>query len=331
MQAAEMFQVGPAEDSVRLIELTTPKEPNSKEILVKVIACPINPAEILLIEGKYAAIPTPPIQLGIEGAGIVSAIGKDIQDFKVGDKVMCLGRQNWREFVCAGATDFIALPPSIDLEQASMLKVNVATAHLMLTEYEDLSPGDWVIQNASNSGVGIDIIKMASGMGLNVVSVARREEVFDQLIQAGSKVVLKDDAELPSRVEQILKGEKIKLAIDAVAGKSTDRLAKCVSEGGTIVIYGLLSGEPCHINPHHLIFRNIRIKGFWLSNFLSKMNYYEKTKMYNKLSEHLLTNTINTKIAATYPLSDISEALKHAKKDARQGKILLKPCDKTKI
>ncbi len=325
MLAAQLFKVGHAQDSVKVIEVPTPKITRSKELLVEIMACPINPAEILLIEGKYANIPKPPLGLGIEGAGIVRDIGDQVTDFRVGDKVMCLGRQNWSQFVCSGETDFIKLPHSIELDQASMLKVNVATSYLILTEYEKLSEGDWVIQNASNSGVGVDIIKIANTMGINVVSVARRDNVLGDLVKAGSKIAFTDDEDLPFKIEKNLKGKKIKLGIDAVAGRSTERITKCISKSGTVVIYGLLSGAPCQIDPHHLIFRNIKAQGFWLSNFLSKMTYTKKIEMYNKLAQYLLTKNIDTKIAATYSLSDINQALKHAKEDARQGKILINP------
>ena len=154
MKSAELSAIGPAEKTVRCIEIPDPGAPGAGEVLVDVVACSINPADILMIEGNYASRPTPPCAIGIEGAGTVAVVGEGVTHLKVGDKVMSLGRTNWTQRIRDKSATFVRLPKEVDLAQAAMLKVNVATAHLMLTQYVELKRGDWVIQNAANSGVG---------------------------------------------------------------------------------------------------------------------------------------------------------------------------------
>ncbi|MGH8677484.1 MAG: zinc-dependent alcohol dehydrogenase family protein, partial [Burkholderiales bacterium] len=273
--------------------------------MVDIVACSINPADILMIEGKYATVPTAPCALGIEGAGTVSAVGAGVTGLKVGDKVMSLGRTNWTQRIRDKAATFVRLPKDADLAQAAMLKVNVATAHLMLTHYVALSSGDWVIQDAANSGVGVDLIRLARADGIRTVNVVRRAELIEPLKKVGADVVVVDGPDLADRVAKASGGAQIKLGIDAVAGSMIGRLAQCVAEGGTVVNYGLLSGQPCQIDPFQLVFRDIKLAGFWLAKLMRAMSFDEVQSMYQRLSARLLDGTIHVTIEASYPLEKI--------------------------
>jgi len=325
MKSAQLSAIGPAEKSVRCIDVPDPGAPGAGEVLVDVVACSINPADILIIEGNYATRPTPPCALGIEGAGTVAAVGAGVTNLKVGDKVMSLGRTNWTQRIRDKAETFVRLPKEVDLAQAAMLKVNVATAHLMLTQYVQLKRGDWVIQNAANSGVGVDLIRLAHADGIRSVNVVRRTSLVDPLKKLGADVVVVDGPDVAQRVAKETGGAAIKLGIDAVAGAATGRLAQCVAEGGTVVNYGLMSGEPCQIDASHFLFRDIHLVGFWLAKVMRGLKFDEIQGLYGKLGARLLDGTIHVAVEASYPLEKISDAMAHAKREARGGKVQLRP------
>ncbi len=325
MKSAQLTAIGPAENVVKCIEAPDPGAPGEGEVLVDMVACSINPADILMIEGNYASVPQTPCALGIEGSGTVTAIGSGVDRLKVGDKVMSLGRTNWVQQICGKAETFIRLPEEVDLAQAAMLKVNVATAYLMATTYVTLEPGDWLIQNAANSGVGIDLIRLAHAAGVHTVNVVRRDELIKPLKQLGADVVVVDGADLAARVAKETEGGQIKLGIDAVGGTAIGRLADCVGDGGTVVNYGLLSGEVCQINAFNFVFRDITVTGFWLAKVMGGMSYEEIQTLYERLAPRLMDGTIHVDIEASYPLEKISEALAHAKREARGGKVQLRP------
>ena len=325
MKSAQLSAIGPAEKSVRCIDVPDPGAPGAGEVLVDVVACSINPADILIIEGNYATRPTPPCALGIEGAGTVAAVGAGVTNLKVGDKVMSLGRTNWTQRIRDKAETFVRLPKEVDLAQAAMLKVNVATAHLMLTQYVQLKRGDWVIQNAANSGVGVDLIRLAHADGIRSVNVVRRTALVDPLKKLGADVVVVDGPDVAQRVAKETGGAAIKLGIDAVAGAATGRLAQCVAEGGTVVNYGLMSGEQCQIDASHFLFRDIHLVGFWLAKVMRGMKFDEIQGLYGKLGARLLDGTIHVAVEASYPLEKISDAMAHAKREARGGKVQLRP------
>lgn len=325
MKSAELTSIGLAEKVVRCIDVPDPGVPGEGEVLVDVVACSINPADILLIEGNYATKPQTPCPLGIEGAGTVTAVGPGVTGLKVGNSVMSLGRTNWVQQICDKAETFIRLPDKIDLAQAAMLKVNVATAYLMLANYVSLTTNDWIIQNAANSGVGVNLIRLAQTDGIRTVNIVRRAELIEPLKKLGADVVIVDGPDLAQRVVKETGGAQIKIGIDAVGGSAIGRLTDCVGENCTVVNYGLLSGDPCQIDASNFVFRNIRLMGFWLAKVVREMRFDEIQAMYEKLAARIIDSTIYVEIEVSYPLEKISDAMAHVKREARGGKVQLRP------
>jgi len=325
MKAAQLTAIGPAEKVVECIDAPDPGAPGGGEVLVDIVACSINPADILLIEGNYASVPDTPCALGIEGVGTVAAVGTGVNNLKVGDKVMSLGRTNWVQQVRDRAESFIRLPAEVDLAQAAMLKVNAATAHLMLTRYVSLSAGDWIIQDAANSGVGVNLIRLAHAEGICTVNIVRREELVEPLRKLGADVVVVDGPDLAECVKREVEGAQIKLGIDAVGGTAIGRLTDCVGDGGTVVNYGLLSGEPCEINAFNFVFRGITVTGFWLADLMRSMSFEQIQSLYDELTGRVVDGTLHVEVEAIYPLDRISDAMAHAKREARGGKVQLRP------
>ena len=299
--------------------------PGPGEVNIKVEAGPINPAELLLIEGKYASRPPLPARLGIEGVGTITAVGEGVNELAMGDRVMSLGRTNWAEEIQVSSGAVVKVPKDADVQQLSMLKVNPATAMFMLERYVNLKPGDWVIQNAANSAVGRYIIQLAKTKGVKTLNVVRRTELFGELRKIGADVVLLDGDDLAKRVRSEVGDATIPLAIDAVAGEGTLRLGGALSEGGTVVNYGLLSGKPCQLTPELVVFQGITLTGFWLAKLLGTMKPDELQKLYAELASQITNGNLYTPVESAYRLDQLSDALKHAYPTERNGKVLLMP------
>jgi NADPH:quinone reductase-like Zn-dependent oxidoreductase len=268
-----------------------------------------------------------PATPGYEGIGRISAIGSGVTGFGTGDRVFLpLGCGAWREQIRVAAADVFPAPEG-DAVQLSLLPINAPTAELMLRDFGDLKAGDWVIQNAANSNCGTYIIKLANLRGIKTVNVVRRESLVPELKTYGADVVLVDGPDLAARVKQETGGADIRLGIDAVCGDATTRIGECLADGGTILAYGLLSGEPCKIPSAMLFFRDIRLMGFLMSRQLMKRNRAEQLEIYSRLADLIADGTLRARIAATYPLEDVAEAVAHAGKigDERPGKIILLP------
>ena len=181
--------------------------------------------------------------------GTITAVEDGVQDFAVGDRVMRMERANWVQEIQVPASSLIKVSTEADLLQIGMLKVNPATAKFMLDHYVDIKPGDWVVQNAGNSAVGRYLIQLAKAKGVHSINIVRREGLEKELTKLGADLVLAEGEDLPEKVRAELGDANIPLAIDAVAGKATLSLGGILSEEGTVVSYGLLSGDPCQLTP----------------------------------------------------------------------------------
>ena len=325
MKYVELTGFGIPWEVCRMVEGPALGSPGPSEVNIKVEAGPINPAELLLIEGKYASRPPLPARLGIEGVGTITAVGEGVNALAMGDRVMSLGRTNWAEEIQVSSGAVVKVPVDADVQQLSMLKVNPATAMFMLERYVNLKPGDWVIQNAANSAVGRYIIQLAKTKGVKTLNVVRRTELVEELRKIGADVVLLDGDDLAKRVRSEVGDANIPLAIDAVAGEGTLRLGGALSEGGTVVNYGLMSGKPCQLTPEMVVFQGITLTGFWLAKLLGTMKPDELQKLYAELASQITNGNLYTPVESAYRLDQLSDALKHAYQTERNGKVLLMP------
>ena len=203
----------------------------SGQVLIQVLAAPINPSDVLTLTGQYGQLPPLPAVGGNEGVGKILQLGPDVQTPAVGQTVLLpVGSGTWSSHIVAEAKRLMPLPNEADPQQLAMMTVNPPTASLMLSEFVDLAPGEWVIQNAANSGVGAYLIQLAKIRGLKTVNIVRRETAVAGVQALGGDVVLVEgNGGLAKRVAEATGGAAIRLGIDAVGGKSTDYLATCLA------------------------------------------------------------------------------------------------------
>jgi len=325
MKIARFDAFGKPDEMIRCVEVDDPGAPGPDEALIDVLAFPINPADLLTIEGRYAIRPPLPARLGAECVGRVTALGREVRDLAEGDLVIPLDRDNWVQRKKVKAAQLVKVPADVDPLQLAMLKVNPPTAHLMMTGFVALEPGQWLIQDAANSGVGHCLIQLAKASGIRTANVVRREGLADGLTALGGDVVIVDGPDLGERVRAATGGARIRLAIDAVAGTQVVRLGDCLVEGGTIVNYGLLSGENPQLTGHQTVFKRLTLTGFWLAPTLQRMPPAELRAMYAMLARRLGDGSLHVPVEATYPIEAIAEAVARANAYRRAGKVLVIP------
>jgi NADPH:quinone reductase-like Zn-dependent oxidoreductase len=304
---------------VKLVELPDPPVPKAGEVLVAIEYAPINTSVLLTIRGHYGVRPPLPTGVGNEGVGRILSVGKEVDHLQIGDRVLLpTTTPSWRERLVLPAKDLFTLPPKADPQQLSMLRINPPTASLLLSEYVALSPGDWVLQNAGNSGVGRWVIAFARERGLKTVSVIRRQELIDDLLAAGGDVVLVDGSDVAGRVAQATGQAPISLALDGVAGAAMQSLSGCLTPGGTLVVYAFMSQQPGQANPADIIFRQVTIRGFWIEApaVRASPKIVEAIKTGARL---IAEGKVHVPVAAVYPLTAAKEAIIHAQTG---GKVL---------
>jgi trans-2-enoyl-CoA reductase len=328
MLKAEYKTRGPVpQDVIEAVSFEAP-ELQEGQVLVEMLAAPINPSDVLTLTGHYGILPPLPAIGGGEGVGKVVKQGPGVTDLALGQTVLLpVGSGTWATHMVAATKALVPLPNGIDPVQLSMISVNPPTASLLLSEFVDLQTGDWVLQNAANSGVGSYLIGLAKLRGFKTVNVVRREALVEPLLATGADAVLVDGVvdglSLAERVRAATGGAQIKLGIDAVGGAATDRLGDALASGATLVNYGGMSGKPCTLSPANIIFKNITVRGFWLVNWFRTTTPAQQKELYGTLTGLLAAGTLSTPVHATYTVKEIKEAVAVAAGGERNGKVVI--------
>jgi mitochondrial enoyl-[acyl-carrier protein] reductase / trans-2-enoyl-CoA reductase len=297
--------------------------PAPGEVIVKMRAAPINPADLNQIEGKYPVRAELPATPGFEGAGIVVDLGANVKDLTSGALVILPHNAGtWREAVAVKADELVVVPAGIKPVHAAMLKINPMTAWRLLHDYVDLARGDWLIQNAANSAAGRAVIQIARELGYKTVNVVRRSELVDDLRADGGDVVLVDSENLRREVADAIGGAPIHLGLNAVGGESALRLANCLAAGSTLVTYGAMSLQPLKIPNGLLIFKDLRFRGIWINKWYDNATPAQRLGAFQHLFEMATRGLLQTKVEKAYPLSEAKTAVAHAARSQRSGKII---------
>ena len=325
MKQVQIDRYGTPWDVARCADVADVGEPAADEVVFDVLAFPINPADMWFCRGSYRLKPPLPATPGAECVGRVTAVGSAVKHVKKGDLVINLQRENWTQRRKVKGDDAIALPAGIDLRQAAMVRINPPTAQLMLSDFVDLKPGDWVIQNVANSAVGRLLIVLARQRGLRTVNVVRRADIAGELQALGADSVVTDGSDLTRQVTEATGDARIMLGIEAIGGAATGRLADCLATDGTLVHYGSMSGEDPKVTRNNFIYRGVRLTGFMLGRFLARRSPAEIRAIYADLGGQVMAGKLSAPVDTVYPIENIRDALAHADKGGRNGKILVSP------
>ncbi|XP_077577106.1 enoyl-[acyl-carrier-protein] reductase, mitochondrial [Stigmatopora nigra] len=301
-----------------------------KDVLVKILAAPINPSDINMIQGTYAILPDLPAIGGNEGLAQVLEVGGKVTSVQVGDWVIPrdAGLGTWRTAAVMSENDIISVASDVPVLAAATLGVNPCTAFRMLADFETLQPGDSVIQNAANSGVGQAVIQIAAAKGLNTINVIRDRPDFHQLSDrlkslGASHVIKEEDLRRPEMKELFKTCPKPKLALNAVGGKSATELLRHLQVGGSMVTYGGMSKQPVTVPVSALIFKDVKVLGFWVTQWKRQHSHEAFRLMLDELCSLLRRGELSAPACAEVPLSDYRQALDAAMRPFTSAKQIL--------
>ncbi len=198
-----------------------------------------------------------------------------------------------------------------------MLRVNPATAWLLLEQAKAGTRGGWVVQNAASSNLGVCLRQLAGRWGLRMINLVRRRECL------GEGEFFLDDGEAVAAVERLVGGEAPGWAINAVGGESAGRLLRMLAPGGTMVTVGAMGRQPVKVSNGLLIFKGVRLEGFWLTRWLEGRDPVKVREMYGVLAGLAARGVLQQPVAGRYGLGEIHEALAHAAEGGREGKVML--------
>ncbi len=322
--ALRYSEFGDPYDVLSLEEIDLPA-PEPDFVTLSIIAAPINPADFGRISGTYGKLATLPATGGLEGVAEIVATGENASRFKTGDRVLFSAEPgSWQTYANARESQLYLAPPSLDDEQAAMFWVNPATAWRLIHDFAKLEPGDWVIQNAATSAVGKLVIQFASHLGIKTVNLVRNPKSAQRLLELGATQIIQDDRDAAQAIADIMGKQKAKLGLNAVGGSSALTISKHLANGCTLVTYGGMDREPAPFPTRHLIFNDLRLRGFWVNQWYRNASRETIEAMHEEIAQLMKTANISTEVAATYPLKDWRTALKHSFLPGKIGKALFK-------
>jgi NADPH:quinone reductase-like Zn-dependent oxidoreductase len=292
------------------------------------ILSPINPSDLLVVEGRYGVLPKLPSTPGFEGVGIVDEAGPGlIGRYVKGKRVIAINSDggNWADFAVIPARYARPVPDDISNEQAATFFVNPATVLAMVRHVLAVPKGAWLLQSAAGSNLGKMIIKLGRHDGFKTLNVVRRREAVEGLKNLGGDAVISsDDGPIHEQVRRIAGGEPVRYAVEPVGGETGTQVFRSLSGGGRLLLYGTLSGEPIQVDPRLVISGPRVVEGFWLGHWLRQRSIPAAFLLFREIASLIRQGVLRSEVGTTYPLAEIQSAAREAATVGRQGKVLLK-------
>jgi NADPH:quinone reductase len=304
--------------------------PGPGQVRVRMIMSPVNPSDLLVVQGLYGVLPKLPSTPGFEGVGIVDEVGPGLlaQFLKLkGKRVVAINSAggNWAETAIIPARQARPVPDDIPDEQAACYFVNPATVLAMARHVLAVPKGEWLLQSAAGSTLGRMLINLGRHDGFKTLNVVRRREAIDELKKLGGDVVISSsDGPIDDQVRQIAGGAGARYAVDPVGGETGTGVFGSLAPGGRLVLYGTLSGEPITVDPRLVISGPRSVEGFWLGHWMLQRSIPSALLLFREIAALIRQGVLRSEIGQVYPLSEIKEAAREAAIVGRQGKVLLR-------
>lgn len=317
MRAAriEKFGEGPV-----LTDIDHPA-PGPGQVRVRIAACGLNFADLLMVKGSYQDTPDPPFTLGMEISGVVEALGDGVTAPSVGTRVAVFaGSGGLAEYGVFDAARCVPIPDTMPFEEAAGFLVAYGTSHLALTRRARLQSGERLVVLGAAGGVGLAAVELGAAMGAEVIAVARGADKLGAAKAAGAHHVL--DGETMDLRQEIKALGGADVVYDAVGGDIFKAAMRATNPEGRILIIGFASGEVPQVAPNHLLVKNIDVLGFYWGGYM-RFGAAHLSSSLHELMQMYEAGQIKPHIGATRPLSQFAEALDLLRTRAVAGKVVV--------
>lgn len=295
--------------------------PRSGQALIRVEVAGINFIDIYQRRGTYPM--TLPYIPGLEGSGVVEAIGEGVKNVKPGDRVAYVHEPgSYAEKSLVKADHLILLPKELSFEQGAAFPLQGMTAHYLLHEFRKIKANDIVLIHAAAGGMGLLLVQWAKHLGARVLGTTSTEEKAEIAKKAGADdVILYTKQDFVSEVKRLTGKHGADLIIDGVGKTTFAGNLEAAALRGNVVIFGAASGPADPILPNSLMYRSLTVSGGSLFNYiLNKEELQERAKA---VIEGVKSGWLNLRIDQVFPLEKAAEAHKKLEERKTAGKILL--------
>lgn len=324
MRSAVHTVFGDPAEVLKLTDMPMP-QPSPGQARLRMILAAIHNHDLWTVRGSYGYKPVLPAIAGSEAVGVVEAVGEGVDAGLIGKRMAFAGaRGAWAEYYVAPAAGLVPVPQAISDEAAAQL-IAMPFSALTLLDFLNVRPGDWIIQNAANGAVGTMLAGLAKARGIGCVNLVRRDDGVAEMAKLGIGHTVSTAAKgWKDKVRDFLGDGKICAGVDSIGARATEDMAGLLAEGGLLVSFGSMTGEPMQLSSGTVIFKQLTLKGFWASTVSAQMPPEKRKNLMGELIRLVATGEIKLHTDAVFDLADIANAVTRSLTPGRAGKVLLR-------
>lgn len=321
----------PLSSRITLTEKPIPKlKPG--QVLVKMLAAPVNPSDLVYLMGKYGLPPVAGAYAGFEGCGVVIAenaglYGKWLKGKRVAVSATPGLDGVWAEYAITKANYCLPIRKDISDDQAATIIVNPCTSVCLVERAIELNAKAIVI-NAAASQVGKGVIRYAQMRNVKTIATVRSEKNAQILTELGAdEVIVTGTATTRAQLKLAAKKHHATVLLDAVADVDTPACLSCMPNKSTAIVYGRLTEtiDPVggQFSVADVIFREQKVEGFWLATYIGKAKPWQVLQLSRKVQKLFAQGIFQTDIYGQFSASDFANALEHYAVHKSDGKVIL--------
>jgi len=303
------------------------------EVLVRIHAAALNRADLLQRQGRYPSPAGCPEWMGLEIAGVIVAVGKDVADlseWKLGDRVCALlGGGGYAEYVAVKYDMLMPIPKGLSMEEASALPEAYATSYLNLFIEGHLEAGQTAFIPAGASGLASVAIPMAKAFGARVITSVLSDEIAHKITPLGADLVInsakEDVAEILCKEEQ--NGHPVNVSMDCLSGETLGKSLPYMARGGYWIVISTLAGIETNVQLRPLLTKGLHLVGSMLRNRTPQFKAYILSELVKHVWPKIEDGTIRPSIYRILPIEEAAEAHAILERGENVGKVVLRVCD----
>jgi NADPH:quinone reductase-like Zn-dependent oxidoreductase len=319
MRTVVFEQSGRPEDVLSVGDASSPA-PDPSQVLIRVAARTVQPADFLFISGHYRVKPVFPQTAGLEGVGTIVACGSGVTHFKEGQRVAFRSPGAWAEYAVAPESRVYSVPSGIPDDIASQFALNPLTAWGLLSEC-DLQPSSPILITAGRSVVARLLTKLARRRGLKVTLLVRdgagysAQDGYDQEFAKGTTVA--------ETLQHVVRNGYFHAILDPVGGSGSLALMDALAPRGRLISYGVLDDSDIVIKASRILYKNMIWQGFGIDGWLDNATQAQLEAAQQELWEMLASDPDLLPVIDRFDLAHVQEAIRTVRETHRPGKVLL--------
>ncbi len=294
--------------------------PAAGQAIVKVAACGLNFADLLMIDGRYQERRTLPFTMGLECAGIVAALGPDTPGPAIGTRVLAFAPGAFTESLCVATNLLVPIPDRMSFEQAAAFPVAYGTSHLALDHRARLQAGESLLVTGASGGVGLTAVELGARMGARVIAIARGPDKLAVAKAAGAHHLI--DSETPDLKAELRALGCCDVVYDTVGGALFDPALRCLAPEGRYLTIGFASGDVPQIPANLLLVKNLTVIGLYWGGYLT-FRPKVLTDSLSTLLDGFADGQLTPHISHILPFDALPQGLDLLRARAASGKIVL--------